>query len=45
VVWRFDFIREMPLGARLGVAIGRGSLIVAIVMSSLSVIGVGGRAP
>jgi len=39
-VWRFDFIREMPLGARLGVAMATGSLIVAIVMSSLSVIGI-----
>jgi hypothetical protein len=40
VVWHLDFIREMPLGARLGVATAAGSLIVAVLMSSLSVIGV-----
>lgn len=40
VVWRLDFIREMPLGARLGVAMAAGSLIVALLMSSLSVIGI-----
>ena len=40
IVWRLDFIREMPLGARLGVAMAAGSLIVALVMSGLSVIGI-----
>ena len=40
VVWRLDFIREMPLGARLGVAMAAGSLIVALVMSALSVVGI-----
>ena len=40
VVWRFDFMREMPLGARLGVAMAAGSLIVALMMASLSVIGI-----
>src|SRR5690348_15502820 len=40
VVWRLDFIREMPLGARLGVAMAAGSLIVALLMSSLSVLGI-----
>ena len=40
VVWRFDFVREMPLGARLGVAMAAGALIVALAMSSLSVIGI-----
>jgi hypothetical protein len=40
VVWRLDFIRTMPLGARLGVAMAAGSLIVALLMSSLSVIGI-----
>ena len=40
VVWRFDFIREMPLGARLGVAMAAGSLIVALLLSTMSVIGI-----
>jgi hypothetical protein len=40
VVWRLDFVREMPLPARLGVALAAGSLIVALLMSALSVIGV-----
>ena len=40
VVWRLDFIREMPIGARLGVATAAGSLIVALLMAALSVIGV-----
>lgn len=40
VVWRFDFIREMSLEARLGVATAAGALIVALVMSALSVAGV-----
>ncbi|MGZ5472362.1 MAG: hypothetical protein ACXW31_00235 [Thermoanaerobaculia bacterium] len=40
VVWRLDFIREMPLGARIGVATAAGALIVALVMSALSVVGI-----
>ncbi len=40
VVWRLDFIREMPLGARLGVAMAAGSLIVTLLMASLSVVGI-----
>lgn len=40
VVWRLDFVREMPLPARLGVAMAAGSLIVALLMSALSLIGV-----
>ena len=40
VVWRLDFIRTMPLGPRLGVAMAAGSLIVALVMSGMSVVGI-----
>lgn len=40
VVWRLDFIREMPLGARLGVAMAAGSLMVTLLMAALSVIGI-----
>ena len=40
IVWRFDFMREMPLGARLGVAMAAGSLIAALLMASLSVVGI-----
>ncbi|HEY0372309.1 MAG TPA: hypothetical protein VGD79_09925 [Thermoanaerobaculia bacterium] len=40
VVWRFDFVREMPICARLGVATAAGALIVAVTMSSMSVIGI-----
>ena len=40
VVWRFDFIREMPIGARLGVATAAGALIVALLMSAMSVLGI-----
>jgi hypothetical protein len=40
VVWRLDFVREMPLPARLGVAMAAGSLIVALLMSALSLIGI-----
>lgn len=40
IVWRLDFVRAMPLGARLAVAMAAGSLIVALLMSALSVIGV-----
>ena len=40
VVWRLDFIREMPIGARLGVATAAGSLIVALLMAALSVVGI-----
>ena len=40
IVWRLDFIREMPIGARLGIATAAGSLIVALLMAALSVIGI-----
>lgn len=40
IVWRLDFVRAMPLSARLGVAMATGSLIVAVLMSILSVIGI-----
>lgn len=38
-VWRPGFIRTMPLGARIGVATAAGALIVALVMSAMSVVG------
>jgi hypothetical protein len=40
VVWRLDFIRTMPLGPRLGVATAAGALIVALLMSAMSVVGI-----
>lgn len=40
VVWRFDFIREMTPSARWSVALAAGALIVALLMSGLSVVGV-----
>ena len=40
VTWRLEFVRRMPLAARLAVALAAGSLIVAMLLSFLSVIGV-----
>lgn len=40
IAWRLDFVRTMPIGARLGVAMATGALIVAVSMSALSVIGI-----
>jgi hypothetical protein len=40
VVWRLDFVRVMPLSARIGVATATGSLIVALLMSILSLVGI-----
>jgi hypothetical protein len=37
-VWRFDFIRRMPLAARLGISAATGALIVAVLMAALSLL-------
>ncbi len=39
-VWRFDFVRSMPLAGRLSVATAAGSLIVAVTMALLSFAGI-----
>ena len=39
VVWRLELLRGIPLGARLGVATAAGALIVALLMSTMSVLG------
>lgn len=35
-VWRFDFIRRLPLLARLGISTATGAVIVAVLMATLS---------
>lgn len=40
IVWRLDFVREMNTGARWGVATAAGALIVALLMSALSLLGI-----
>jgi len=40
IAWRLDFVRAMPLSARLGVAMATGSLVVALLMSILSILGI-----
>ena len=40
VVWRMNFIREMPVSARWSIAAAAGALIVALLMSALSLIGI-----
>lgn len=39
-IWRVSFIRSMPLAARLAVSTAAGSLIVALTMAALSLLGI-----
>jgi hypothetical protein len=39
-IWRVDVVRRMPLAARLAVATATGALVVAVLMATLSLIGV-----
>ncbi|HEX7832911.1 MAG TPA: hypothetical protein VF787_24880 [Thermoanaerobaculia bacterium] len=39
-VWRFDFVRRMPLAARLAVATAAGTLFIAVLMATLSLAGI-----
>jgi len=40
VTWRLDFVRTMPLPARLAVALAAGALTIGLLLSALSLIGI-----
>ncbi len=40
ISWRLPEVRALPLGARLGIALATGSLLVPLVMSALSLLGI-----
>lgn len=38
IVWRFDFIRRLPLTARLAISTATGAVIVAVLMATMSLL-------